>query len=91
MVFRQFSKQVELGYLGAFWRFGVFAWAFSGVAGHKLPPNCKKCGHVRAFAVLHQRPEQDGEFTGDQGAESLIARAKRRRLGAVGCEVLRPG
>ena len=33
MVLWQFSKQVELGYLGAFWRFGVFAWAFLGVAG----------------------------------------------------------
>lgn len=47
----------------------------------ELPPTGKECVHVGALAVFHERPEQDGEFAGDQRAESLIARTKRRRLG----------
>ena len=49
----------------------------------KLPPDGEQGVDAGALAVLHQRPQQQGEFAGDQRAEGLLATAGSLGLAAV--------
>src|SRR5690606_1559838 len=71
----------------------TLALALAGIAGSgveppalltgELPPAVEQGFNVRAFAVLHQRPEKNGHFAENERAEGVVAVAQEGRLGSL--------